>query len=158
MFRLLVALLTAALAIGACATPTPSVDPSRAIHFQSHLNQAVVVEIAHRGGDVEAYTTALRPCGGTAMVVPGLSGVPMDELLITLLLDPTGILDGQLAMFSGDPHDLEGSFNGLTILWSTGEIQTPSLPRWITVTPEVVVVEDTPPVVDSTCGRWLQQG
>ncbi len=151
--------LLVALAAGACAGPAPSaVDPARAIHVQSWIDQAVVVEVSQRGGDVEAYTTALRPCGGAAVLVPGLSGVPASDLLISLLVDPTRILDAQLAEFTGDPHDLPGTFNGLSILWSTGEIQTPTLPTWITVTPEVVVVERAPPTVGSTCGPLLQQG
>lgn len=154
-----IGLLAAALAVGACGgpAPTPSLDPSQAIHFQSRINQAVAVDIASRGGGGPSYSAALRPCGGPIVLVPGLSGVPVSELLITLLLDPTGNLDGQLAMFSGEPHDLPGTFNDLSILWSTGEIQLPALPRWITVTPEVVVVEATPPAVDATCGPWLQQ-
>lgn len=150
--------LAVVLAVAACGGPTPPVDASRAIHFQSRLNQAVAVDISSQGGGVASYTTALRPCGGSVVLVPGMSGVPATELLITLLFDPTGQLDLQLSRWTDDPHDLPGSFSGMSILWSTGELQPHSLPRWITITPDIVFVEDTPPAVDTTCGRWVHQG
>jgi hypothetical protein len=147
------------LIVSACATsPSPSIDLDRALHLHNRLSQAIAVEIASRGSGTAAYRTALRPCSGSAILVPGLSGVPTSDLLITLLVDPSRVFDAQLARFPGDPHGMEGGFNGLSILWSTGEIQTTNLPKWITVKPEVVVVEDAPLVGEAPCGPWLKQG
>ena len=150
-------MLTAALVVACATSPSPPIDPARAIHLQSRLTQAVAVEIGG-GGGIAAYTTALRPCSGSVTLVPGLSGVPASELQIALLVDPSGMFDAQLARSSGHPHDLAGSFGGLTILWTTGEIQAPGLPRWITVTPEAVVVEGSPPAAETPCGPWFQRG
>ena len=134
--------LLVGLLVIACGSTAPTVDAGRVLHIENLAVQAVAVTIQERGSSTPAYQTAVRPCGGSVDVTFGVNGVPSKDLLITMLVDPTRSLDSRLAAWQGDPHDMPGSFNSMSILWSTGDITAADLPRWLLVTPAFTVEND----------------
>src|SRR5439155_21045270 len=134
--------LLASVLAGACGSTAPTANVGRVLHIENLAVQAVAVTIQERGSNAPAYQTAVRPCGGSLDLTVGANGVPSKDLLITMLVDPTRNLDSHLAAWQGDPHDMPGDFNSMSILWSTGEITPTDLPRWLLVTPAFTVEND----------------
>ena len=136
-----IALIVASVA--ACATPGPTSDPSRVLHLENRVRQAVIVSVAPRGGG-QGFETALRPCGGRLDLTVGHEIPTGDDWRIGLGYDPSGSFDVALEEWTGDPHDLPGSFD-VSILWSRGDIRTTDLPKWVTVMPDNTRFDTTPP-------------
>jgi hypothetical protein len=128
--------------VGACGSTAPTVAAGRVLHIENLAVQAVAVTITSRGSSTPSFQTAVRPCGGSLDLTVGANGVPSKDLMITFLVDPTRNLDSHLAAWQGDPRDMPGNFNGLSVMWSTGEITPADLPRWLLVTPAFTVEND----------------
>lgn len=137
--RIGIAAIGVVVAIAACAAPNPSVE-TRVLHLESRISQAVAVSVSDQGGEHE-YATALRPCGGRLDLTVGREIPAEGDWLIFLLIDPSGSLDAAAAAYSGDPHDLPGNYTGLPI-WSSGEIPSSDLPKWISVGETDTVLAD----------------
>jgi hypothetical protein len=122
------------------------------LHLENRTGTAVMVDIT--SPDPPDYNTAVRPCGGKLDLTAGVDGFAASEWRIRLTTDPSGAFDSALAEWTADPHDMPGSFSGIQILWSRGDIGTSDLPRWITVTSTDVLLSATPPQPNAgaTCG------
>ncbi len=131
------------VAVAACATPGPTIDPTRVLHLENRANQAVVVSVDARGDDTP-FETAIRPCGGLLDLTVGHEIPTGDDWRIGLAYDPSGSFDSALAAWTADPHDMPGNFD-VAILWSRGDIRTADLPKWVTVMPDGTRFEATPP-------------
>lgn len=149
------ALAVAALA-AACGTSggnsTAKPDPSKVLHLENRSATAIMVDIT--SPNAPDYNTAIRPCGGTLDLTAGAAGFSTADWQITLATDPTGTFDAALAAWTGDPHNMPGSFSDMQILWTRGDIATASLPRWITIRPTSIVLTATQQPLDppATCG------
>ena len=156
---LALALAVAAVA-AACGTSggnaTAKPDPSKVLHLENRSATAIMVDIT--SPNTPDYNTAVRPCGGTLDLIAGEAGFPTTDWQIMLATDPTGTFDAALSAWTGNPHDMSGSFSNIQILWSRGDIATASLPRWITIRPTSVVLTAAPQPLDppATCGPIYQ--
>jgi len=154
------ALLALAVAVAcsaaACGSPAPTPDPTKVLHFENRTSTAVIVEITSRdlSDSASDYNTAVRPCGGRLDLTAGVGGFPAAGWEVWLAIDPSGMFDANLAESTGDPHGMPGDYQSVQILWSRGDIGTPDLPRWITITPAEVLLSSTPPEPESgpSCG------
>jgi hypothetical protein len=152
---LLTLVLTAAVSAAACSTPTPTPDTTKVLHFENRTGTAVIVDITSHdlSGSSPAYSTAVRPCGGKLDLTAGVGGSPLSGWEVWLLIDPSGGFDASLANWTEDPHAMPGTY-AAQILWSRGDVGTPDLPRWISITPAQVLMSSTPAAPSSgpSCG------
>jgi hypothetical protein len=105
-------------------------------------------------GDGGTYFTGLRPCSDAALAfgdqIPAFPSIGRWQTLV--LVDPTGEFDRALAEWKGDPHEMPGTFRDLTtVVWSNGEVELASLPRWLTIGADGASVRDAPTPIPSAC-------
>jgi hypothetical protein len=116
----------------------------------------MVVVSGHDLDPAKELDTAVRPCGGRLDLTAGAGKFPATDWQIMVGTDPTKSFDFSLENWTGDPIDMPGNYT-IIPMWSRGDIATKDLPRWITVTPEDVVMTSTPPAPDSsaTCDPYV---
>jgi hypothetical protein len=145
--------LIACLALAACGASSPS-PPGPALHVENRIATAVVLSFSIlEDGSPDLVVPA---CGGSVELAPGVDGVPRADWVIVLSHDPSGGLDLALDAVGGDPSQLPEIPVTVYIMWSTGELQPASLPRWLTITPTGVIesAAPLPPVAAGPCAPW----
>jgi hypothetical protein len=154
--RLIATVILAASAAG-CASPAPTLDPTIVLHVENRIGTPVVLGINSRADPSKSiFRTTIPACGGRFDARPGVDGVPATEWRIGMAADVTGTMEADMRAWDANPAQVKEPVPGLAIMWTTGEIDAPDLPRWITITPTDVTVTtkpDTSPV-PSTCPAW----
>lgn len=144
------AIILMAAILSACASTAPTPIPA-ALHVENRLSEPIVIGISARGSG-ESVNRLVEACGGATDFVPGQGELPDHDWLIGIAGDPSGNLRANFEAAGGDPAKMVG----LLIMWSTGEISPPQLPRWLTVEPTGVVETGSAPDLApaSDCLPW----
>jgi hypothetical protein len=142
------------------------VDSTRVLHIANWTSTAIMVDVTGRGGatpdggaaSAGDYVTAIRPCGGEVDLAS--DALPGADWVVWLLVDPSGAFDTALAEWTADPHDMPGTFNGATIIWSRGNVGAAGLPAWVLVNQFDIELLSSPfpPTPANTCGPLMLAG
>src|SRR4249919_236940 len=96
----LVALATLALAgCGAAVTPA---DSERVLHVSNRIASAALFQGANTTDHVTSFSRIVTACGGEVIVNPTRNGSTFGEYAVSVLLDPSGALDGAIERANGN--------------------------------------------------------
>jgi len=139
---------------GAAVTPD---DSTRVLHVSNRIGSAALFRGANTTDRVASFTRIVTPCGGEVTANPSTNGLTFGEYEVSVLLDPSGALDGALERANGNLAAVDTSTLSMPVYWSRSGLRITDLPEWITITPDGVTMSGTGPAagtVTPPCGPF----
>ena len=139
--------VVATLALAGCRAAVTPDDSERVLHVSNRIASAAIVTGANTTDRVTTFEQIVAACGGEIAVNPTRSGVTFGEYTISILLDPSGGLDGAIERANGNPVDT--STLSMPVYWSRSGLKVVDLPQWITIAPDGITISGQGPAAGS---------
>ena len=129
-------------ACGAAVTPD---DSTRVLHVTNQIGSAALFQGANTTDRVASFSRIVTACGGEVTANPSTNGLTFGEYQVSVLLDPSGALDGALERANGNLAAVDTSTLSMPVYWSRSGLKISDLPQWITITPDGVTMSGNGP-------------
>ena len=122
------------------AGPVSPDDSERILDVSNRVGAAALVQGANTTDHVTSFSQIVTSCGGEVTANPTRNGLTFGEYAVSVLLDPSGALDGAIERAGGNLSAVDTSTLSLPIYWSRSGLRITDLPQWITITPDGVTI------------------
>jgi hypothetical protein len=133
------------LVLAGCSAAVTPDDSTRVLHVSNRIGSAALVQGANITDRVASFSRIVTACGGEVTANPSSNGLTFGEYEVSVLLDPSGALDGALERANGNLAAVDTSTLSMPIYWSRSGLKIADLPQWITITPDGVTMSGQGP-------------
>jgi hypothetical protein len=140
-----IAIILGTLALGGCSAAVTPDDSTRILHVSNRISSAALFQGANTTDRVASFSRIVTACGGEVTANPSTNGLTFGEYQVSILLDPSGALDGALERANGNLAAVDTSTLSMPVYWSRSGLKISDLPQWITITPDGVTMSGQGP-------------
>ncbi len=137
--------LLGSLALAGCGFAVTPDDSTRVLHISNQIGSAALFQGANTTDRLATFSRIVTACGGEVTANPSTNGLTFGEYEVSVLLDPSGALDGALERANGNLAAVDTSTLSMPVYWSRSGLRISDLPQWITITPDGVTMSGTEP-------------
>ncbi len=137
--------LLGSLALAGCGFAVAPDESTRVLHVSNRIASAALFQGANTTDRRATFSQIITACGGEISADPSANGLSFGEYEVSILLDPSGALDGALERANGNLAAVDTSTLSMPIYWSRSGLKISDLPQWITITPDGVTISGQGP-------------